>query len=1239
MEVTSALTVTPHPLTLDGQKHIAYDLVPGETLGAFLRRHVDNMDSGAWIVTIGGYEVPAALWEKTFPKHGTIIECRSVVQKQAVALIAIVALSMFAPYLAGAAYGAMGGTFVAANAAGIVGAMSVGITVAGSLIINKVLGPKQADAGSMRDSQASPTYSLSGGRNRARQFEPIGMLFGELRCTPDFAGRPYTWFDGDDQWLYSVFHAGINVSTVSDIRIGQTPIDNYSDVYARASGIPGMDSYPLELWSNVDAIEGAVLAGGTTTPLSEVPDGFGGWTIIPAYTTPGPWLTRTSSANALVLSADFEGSLYRVSDKGAILAQGMSIEGEYRQLPGGAWVSFLPANGGVIENATTKPVRRTFTKEVPLGQYEVRFRKVDPDSESSTLASKLFWSQLKTIQNDSGTYGNMGRLGLRIKASGQISGALDEVNWMATAKPIPYWNGTSWVTATSRVNGLSNPGAQFLQFARGIYDTNGKLIAGLGLQDSQIDIEALQGFMVWCASIGASFDYYMDSPTSCQDILDSIAAVGMGSVTWQSGKLGVSWASNLQPIQGVANMATMKAKTFSVSYQTLDTADSLEYAYYDRLRDFTWQTLRVTDPTTGTALNPARISSIGVTGENHAALLARFHLAQSIYQRKEITFDTDLEHLTYKRMSVLALTHDVTQWGYGGRLDAVTNNAGILTLTLDDEVPAGSGARYIGLRVPGEVGYRVFGVNAFSGSSRTITLSTAWPGGVPVPGATTGNPACDTIWIYDFKATPGYKVRVVGIQPQTGLMGATVTVVPESDAFWNYVLYGAYTSPASGTLLSNALPVASNIRMTEELQRQGNTFAIDVTGTFDIAGNFDHAQVWVSTNGGDLAQIPPVSTSSFTLRAQTADVLHIEVRPFDALGRAGSIAYADYQVSGLGIPPADVPWFSIEGNTLTWGTVADADLAGYRIRYNYGQKTSWGDANALHEGVVTQSPYTPAVMPSGQLTLMIKAVDTSGNESGNAALIRTVLGDQIVANVVETTDYQAQGYPGIVTGGAASGGALRATSIATFFGADAADFYSEFATAPFFVDNFAALTYETPIYTPSRTTLAGSKLTLLAAISGDSINIEYRTSGQNTMFPGLDTEPFYGANGDYFYEPPGAWQPWPGQITSQYLQYQFRISIGQSVNQGVIGVCKLLNDVPDITERLNDIVISASGTRLPLAKTYSTIANVQLTLQADGGTAAKVEIGDKLASGPMIYCRNAAGSQVSGKIDAIVQGY
>src|SRR6185436_8401427 len=98
--------------------------------------------------------------------------------------------------------------------------------------------------------------------------------------------------------------------------------------------------------------------------------------------------------------------------------------------------------------------------------------------------------------------------------------------------------------------------------------------------------------------------------------------------------------------------------------------------------------------------------------------------------------------------------------------------------------------------------------------------------------------------------------------------------------------------------------------------------------------------------------------------------------------------------------------------------VTDPDVIGYRLKYQPGTSRSWGDAIPLHNGVITNSPYDMLVVPSGPVTIMVKAVDSSttanpeGNESQNAAYIVTDLGDPIVANVVETFDLKAAGFIG-----------------------------------------------------------------------------------------------------------------------------------------------------------------------------------------------------------------------------------
>ncbi len=1192
-----SLTITPHPVTLDGQRHLSVQLDTGDTLDALLRRHVEGIDPLCWVAAIGGREVAPEMWAHTRPAEGMLIECRRVPKKKFLALAIPIALSIYAPGWGAAAFGAK--TFAAT-------AFAAAITVAGTALVNKILGPKIPKG--QRSEQASPTYALSGGRNRARPYEPIPLLFGDLRYTPDYASVPYTVFEGEDQYLYSVFHAGINCGEVSEIRIGKTDIASYSGVTTRASGISEMTDQALDAWGNVDTSAGATLVGG------------------------GAYVTRTSSDGAQTLQIDIEGTLYNIrKSKGTFQPYTVTLEADYR-LSGssGSWLPFFGSTNSVtLTSVSSKPVRRTYTLEVATGQYDVRVRKISADESTAEKNSNFVWTQLRTVQADTGTYGGMGRYGIKIKASGQLNGALDELSWRATAKPMPYWDGSTWVTATARETGLSNPGAQMLLYARGIYDDDGNLIAGMGLDDSQINIDALADFMVWCAAHDFTFDAVFDSPVSHAEVLDTIAAVGFGAHTWAGGKLGVTWAADDQPIEGVVNMATMRAKSFRVQYQTIETADSIEFQYFDRDRDYTWKTLRVTDPATATSLNPARISTVGITSEAHAAIMARFHLAQSLLQRKDIGYETDLEHLTYQRNSVLALSHDVTQWGYGGRVQAAADVAGVVTLTLDDYVPSDSSARYVGLRIPGERGYRVFGVVAFTGPSNTITLSDAWPSGVPFPGDA-GNPAHDTIWIYDFQATPGQKVRVVSVQPQAGLAGASVSVVPELAEFWDFVWTGDYTPPVSQSLLPFGLPVVTGLSISEELRRQGNGYYVELTAVWSASGAYRSAQVWGSIAGGELQKLGETQDIRFSWRANLDEAWTIEVRPFGTLERPGALASAYYAVSGLSVAP-DAPTAVTSTPTHLFFTPSEApDIAGYVVRYNIGTDTEWSVGTPLHAvtegyagGLVAGSPWPMPQRLYGINTIMVRAVDTSGNESVAAYETRD-FGAPDAANVADTEDYAAAGFPGTITGGTVSGTDLQADVEPSidFYGSGAGeDFYFRDGAADFWGGSqYLAMDY-VATYTPP---YDGGTVFIDATITGSRPAVSYR----------LDA-------GD-------PWVPWPGSYgpTVASSPIYFQITTDSGSTQGVIDAFDVRLEMPSLEQTFGNVEINAAGTTLAPsaglpARTWIAIEDVQITPVVDGSGAVtgRLKSTPSPSAGPDIELLNTSGTAVSGHAYVRVRGY
>lgn len=972
---------TPNALTLDGQKNIACDLQEGESLLAFLRRHVPGIESGAWAVSIGGAVVPRRMWAKTYPKHGMHIACRATVGKQAVALVAVAVLAYFTGGMAAGLYGAMGGTYVAASAGMVLSALQVGIFVAGSILINKVLGPKPPKPGEISRDQAREVYSLRSQRNSARAYEPVPVLWGEMRVTPDLASQPYTWHQSEDQYLSTILLGGVNVHSAADLAIGDTPISSYQDVEVYYNGFSGMPNQKIPLSSNMDSLAGGAIEDDET------------------------WVTRTSSPGAIQLAVDLEYVMYLQGNKGLLWAKS-DITVQYRKVGTSEW-RVLTGSVKRIGNNKAEPRRVTWQQPVDEGQYEVRMKQkkvARTDKNGTDGFRQVTWVSLRSTQPDKTDYSAFGRIGIKIKATGQLSGALDTVRVTYRAKPMPVWNGTAWVTATTRENGLSNPGAIILQTLRGIWH-KGKLQFGFGLSDDQIDIDGLKAFMLRCAAKGYTYDRWITSSMSLQEFCQEVALAGMGEFSWTDGsRPTVVFVTEGQPTSAVVNMANMLKASFSVDYALSNAADGIEYQYVDRNKNFETVTLRVAAPGVTTPLNPARVTGEGVTTEAHAAVLARYHLAQSLYQYKTINFGADIEHLDYRRLSVLSISHDLTQWGYGGRVLAAERVGDDVRITLDEAVPPLE-TPHLGLRLPGDRDYRVWKVQALTEASDTLTLIGEWPEDLPLPGD--GDNPMDTLWCYDFKATPGYKVRVVSLEPEQDLKGAKVTCVPEGPEFWDYVLTGEYEpAPNQSALPQHARASVKNLRVTEHVNVQGDTEWYELSALWDVEGDYDHAQVWAGVDGSELQLVDANAVGSRTrFRIDGPGQWLVEVRPFNAGGQVGQSAAVLYITTLVQRAPRNVDNFTVQElagglRRFAWQYTGDKPpaLAGVQIRYVPGDvalsTAMWGDMTPLGQpDDVYKAQFETTRPEAGLWTFGIRAIDTAGQLSSGVVRFVANLGD------------------------------------------------------------------------------------------------------------------------------------------------------------------------------------------------------------------------------------------------------
>lgn len=470
-------------------------------------------------------------------------------------------------------------------------------------------------------------------------------------------------------------------------------------------------------------------------------------------------------------------------------------------------------------------------------------------------------------------------------------------------------------------------------------------------------------------------------------------------------------------------------------------------------------------------------------------------------------------------------------------------------------------------------------------------------------------------------------------------------------------------------------PVVLNLTAVERIEKKGggvvNLYA-DVTFTTPTDFHFGSAEVWYRTADQVVwnfaAPLPyggPATARTYSLPVTAGYTYEIAVITVNTSGRKMSID--DAPKTSIYITPAplpgDVPYAFLTGKQLVWGMVPGTVIKGYVVRYQTGTNRSFGDAIPMHSGVLQSSPYDLQSLPSGPITIMICAVDTADRFSANPAYIVTDLGDPAVANIVETTDFRALGWPNdaivmwnandntpmwssadgtpmwksTLVNGSIVGGVLTADDTGgTFWHNDLANMWTSDG-AGMWHENYLNMTYQSSFVVT--TNQAGAQLTLSYTADGNQIAIYYRPQGQLPMWSSQSNDPMWSTATDT-----PMWQvpdfvPWPGSISAAADIYDFIISTGFGPVQGTISQLAASVDVPDINEYLYDVAISAGGTRLPIANTYRVIKYVNITLQDDGGSAVTARVIDKALNGPLIKCFNSSWVATTGHIDAHIQGY
>lgn len=533
-------------------------------------------------------------------------------------------------------------------------------------------------------------YSISGISNQLRKYDVIPKLYGKTKIFPPLAATPYTEIIGNEQYLRMLFCLGFGRLDVSNIKIGNTAIDSYSDnveynVLEGYSGDPELTLFTQDI--NQVSVNTELI-----------------------YTNPvRTYIERTTDAGIDESTFDFsfpEGLFFVSVDDPKQIKKSfqMQLIVSYRLTGSGTWLDptsimdQLSPNSTVLTiDSTTAIVRfndkstshifKFFKLKFPTnGQYDVRIaREQSTELIDSTVRSKVYWDNIKNITYENPiNKSNLALIEMRIKATDQLNGVVDDLNCVVESY-LDVWNGSTWTPTITR-----NPAWAFCDVLRG--NANPNPIT----DNDRFDLTKILELESFCNTKGFNFDFYMDGRTNVSDALDLIVSVCRSQKIISDGKYSINIDKlNDIPITLLTNKNIIN---FSGSKQFIKQVHGLKCFFINENKDWE-QDIRIV-PNDGyteeTATYTQDYRVPGIQTSDHIWKDARHWMAVKKLRPYVYLYKLDIQNLILDRGVRINTSVDELSVGISrGRIKSFTLSGSlVITITVDENCPMNTGTNY-----------------------------------------------------------------------------------------------------------------------------------------------------------------------------------------------------------------------------------------------------------------------------------------------------------------------------------------------------------------------------------------------------------------------------------------------------------------------------------------------------------------------------------------------------------------
>ncbi|SOH93380.1 hypothetical protein SAMN06273572_10256 [Monaibacterium marinum] len=653
-------------------------IAPGATIMEMVGAHIPLEHRGACYVVLSrgdrAWPVPIDMWGKVRPKPGTTVEIARRVEGDVLRMALLVAVSVFAPYLAGT-------LLPVGVAAETLALVTAGIGLVGNLLINALIPPPEPQTVQKSD----PRYAITGNSNAFNPWGIVPSVLGRHRMYPVLTGRGYTELVGDD--VYYRFRAVWSYGTghLEDLRIGETSITAFSDVEIELRNFDETRTRAaIPELADMDCV-----FLGDEAPMALYPSDISEVHESVALLMDAPVL-RETEANTASFSVDLSLSegLYGVTRSGTKKFKiTVVVDYEYRAVGSDMWIDAGSEEySGLIQ--TSFGVSKTITPAAP-GKFEVRItrRTEDEATSGATLYGATTLSVIRSVSAE--PLPNIPKtceIALRVKATDQLSGSLQSLNGIFW-RHAPVWDGAEW----SAPQPVRHPAWAYALAMQGDH-------LARPVPDVQIDPDDLKEW----ADVEPHWtcDMVVDQPERLADVLRAIAATGRATPTRRDLKYTIVRDLADGPIAGHMSQRTVSG--FEFERVVRPAVHALRMRYISEAHG--WQQHELTvyddgyDAGNATNIETMELRGFVLTGDDtdqgNIWRIGRYHIAAYRLRPEEFTWTTDWEHVRYNNGDKIIVQHDVALFGVGaGRIVEVgTVGTSIAWVRMDERFRLSDGA-------------------------------------------------------------------------------------------------------------------------------------------------------------------------------------------------------------------------------------------------------------------------------------------------------------------------------------------------------------------------------------------------------------------------------------------------------------------------------------------------------------------------------------------------------------------